>query len=57
MIRDLSVENINDRTCEFRNMIRRSSKGEANGLPDQDEAFRESPSKLLVNPGWAHDKP
>jgi len=51
------VENINDRTCEFRNMIRRSSKGEANGLPDQDEAFRESPSKLLVNPGWAHDKP
>jgi hypothetical protein len=39
MIRGLSVENINDKTCEFRNMIHGSAKGEANGLPDQDEAF------------------
>ena len=50
MIRGLSVENINDKTCEFRNMIRGSAKGEANGLPDQDEAFRRSSSKLPVNP-------
>lgn len=46
----LCVENINDKTCEFRNMIRGSAKGEANGLPDQDEAFRRSSSKLPVNP-------
>jgi hypothetical protein len=50
MIRGLSIENINDKTCEFRNMIRGSAKGEENGLPDQDEAFRRSSSKLPVNP-------
>ncbi len=50
MIRGLSVENINDKTCEFRNMIRGSAKGKANGLPDQDEASRGSSSKLPVNP-------
>jgi hypothetical protein len=27
MIRDLSVEKINDKTCEFKNMIRGSAKG------------------------------
>jgi hypothetical protein len=36
--------------CEFRNVIRGPVMGEANGLSDQDEAFRGSSSKLPVNP-------
>ena len=50
IIRGLSVENINDKTFELRSVIRDSAKGEANGSPDQDEAFRGSSSTLPVIP-------
>jgi hypothetical protein len=50
MIRGLSVENINDKTCESRNMIRGSAKGEPNGLPDQDEHSVGAPPSCPVNP-------
>jgi len=43
LMRDLSVEKINDKTCEFRSRIRGSAR--ANGLPHQNEAFHGSSSK------------